>query len=214
MRDGTVIVATRKAFPNRLRAFIRTRDNDEERCGLILELAAFICSGASAGGEREDWVMLTTAIRDPQRRAMLLMQLGASFEKANAFGEAAKVYGEAARLSSDDPDVRYFAQNNRGYSLNQLGDYAGGERHCREALLVDPSRPNAHKNLGLALQGQGRLVEAARAFIQAAVTCPRDTRAYRLLEQLLARHAFLCADAPTLAEDLLRCRAAMEGHAM
>jgi hypothetical protein len=57
---------------------------------------------------------------------------------------------------------------------------------CRAAVAIDPRRRNAHKNLGVALQGLGRYAEAARSYLRAADICPADTRALRLLQALIA----------------------------
>jgi tetratricopeptide (TPR) repeat protein len=68
-------------------------------------------------------------------------------------------------------------RNNLGFALNQLGRYADGEALSGQAIALDPRRANAHKNLGLSLQGQGHVVEAARAFVTATQVGPSDDRA-------------------------------------
>ena len=63
-------------------------------------------------------------------------------------------------------------RNNLGFALNRLGRYADGEALCRQAIALDPRRASAYKNLGLSLQGEGRVVEAARAFVTATQVGP------------------------------------------
>ena len=82
----------------------------------------------------------------------------------------------------------YFIHNNLGYSLNQLGQFAEGEKCCRDAIEINPSRPNAHKNLGIALAGLGQYREAAEAFINATYNNAGDTRSFGLLKKLLQEH--------------------------
>jgi tetratricopeptide (TPR) repeat protein len=95
------------------------------------------------------------------------------------------------------------AQANR-YSLNQLGDFVQGERYCNEATTIDPRRPNAYKNLGLALQGQQRWAEAARCFVQATQVDAADPRSLRHLVELLQAHPEL-----DFQSELELCRSAV-----
>ena len=101
-------------------------------------------------------------------------------------------------------EVGYLLHNNRGYCLNKLGRHAEAEVHCRTALALDAARYNAHKNLGLALAGQGRFVEAARCLLEADRRSPGDGRARRHLADLLAAHPEILVDDLDLAAG---CRA-------
>jgi len=69
------------------------------------------------------------------------------------------------------------------------------------------------RNLGLACQGQGRLGEAARAFLQAVQLCPGDLRAYVHLEDLLYSHEELAAEVPGIAAEAEKCKAQVMGRA-
>jgi tetratricopeptide (TPR) repeat protein len=55
-----------------------------------------------------------------------------------------------------------------GRSLLQIRRFADAEAHFRRALELDPNNAISHNNLGLALQRQGRAVEAVHAFDAAA----------------------------------------------
>ena len=70
---------------------------------------------------------------------------------------------------------------------------------CRAAIALDPARHNTHKNLGLALAGQGRLGEAARCLLEADRRCPGDGRARRHLAELLAENPEVLEADPALA---------------
>ena len=65
--------------------------------------------------------------------------------------------------------------------------FAEAEPLAREAIAIDPKRHNAHKNLGLALMGQGRLSAAAGSFNIARVLCPHDERATHYLAMVEER---------------------------
>ena len=57
------------------------------------------------------------------------------------------------------------------------------EPRCRAAIRIDPQRYNAHKNLGLSLEGLGRYAEAAQAFVEAVRAEASDPRALKHLEE-------------------------------
>ena len=98
--------------------------------------------------------------------------------------------------------LNYFLRNNLGYSLNQLGQFSEGESWCRKAIEIDWNRPNAHKNLGLALQGQTRYPEAAESFRNATLVDPFDRRALNHLRELLEIHPDLEITHPEYREFL------------
>ena len=75
-----------------------------------------------------------------------------------------------------------------GQLLEQQDRHAEAEVHTRTAIAIDPARHNAHKNLGLALAGQGRLGEAAHCLVEADRRCPEDARARLHLVELLAEN--------------------------
>ena len=75
------------------------------------------------------------------------------------------------------------------------GDYIAAEAAARSALEIAPTSYEALNNLGLALQGQGRLQEAAEAMARAASINAKHSSAPRNL-QLLARQTII---ATTLA---------------
>jgi len=71
----------------------------------------------------------------------------------------------------------------------------------------DPNRPNAYKNLGLSLAGQGQYCEAAQCFVAATQVNAADPRAFHLLMDLLKNRPELEYDFETAA---LCCRKAVE----
>ena len=114
--------------------------------------------------------------------------MGQFMENAGDYPAAVRYYKKALALKPTDRFVRYFINNNLGFSLNTLGDFAEGEIYCRKAIEIDPGRPNGHKNLGIALAGQGCYPEAAECFIAATQENALDSRAFNLLTELLENH--------------------------
>ena len=119
---------------------------------------------------------------------------------------ASVCYLEGLSLPPAPTQTRYLLRNNLGYCLNEAHCHAEAEGHCRAAIAIDPQRHNAHKNLGVALEGQGRCAEAVAAYVQAVHNNPHDARALQHLERMVAAHPAL-ADAMTgLAATLQACR--------
>jgi tetratricopeptide (TPR) repeat protein len=145
---------------------------------------------------------------DLERKAGCVLAMGQTMEQVGDYAAAARYYREAFAYEPSHTHTWYFIHNNLGYSLNQVGDFAQGERYCRAATTIDPNRPNAFKNLGLALQGQQRWEEAARCFVQATQVEAADPRSLRHLEELLRAHPEL-----NFRSELELCRNAV-AHAL
>ncbi len=143
---------------------------------------------------------------DEAQRALMLGQIGSCYEALGDFPHAEEAYRGSLASEAASVDLRYWNNNNLAYCLNVLGRYQEAESYCRAALALRPERHNAHKNLGLALQGQGRLLQAARSFIRAVELFPLDSRALRHLKVLLGDHSELFDEAPDLRSELERCR--------
>ena len=82
--------------------------------------------------------------------------------------------------------------------LIQLGRFDEAEDYCLAAVEVEGHRHNAHKNLGLVYQGQGRWLDAALSFLTAYELNPRDPRAWHHLEQVLAARPVLLKQSESL----------------
>ena len=131
---------------------------------------------------------LLEQMSDPEAKANCVLAMGQMMESVGDYASAARYYKEAFALEPLQTDVWYFINNNLGFSLNQLGMFAEGEKYCRKAIEVNPNRPNALKNLGTALSGQGDFEGAARAFVAATQANAADPRAFHLLKDLLDAH--------------------------
>ena len=111
-------------------------------------------------------------------------------------------FSAALALKPTTKKVEYVLLNNTGYCLNTLGRYGEGERHCRRALEIDWTRPSAYRNLGVSLHGQGNLIGAAWALVEAAKADASDDRARVLLEKLLSQNPALVVSSPWILEGL------------
>lgn len=129
--------------------------------------------------------------KEPGGRAWAGWIFGMIAERAGRFDMAAEFYQRGRVDGTTDVDVDYWLHNNAGYSLVKLGLHAEAEALCRHATRTVPGRYNAWKNLGLALAGQGRAVDAARAYLTAIRACPSERRAASHLCELFPEHADL-----------------------
>lgn len=125
---------------------------------------------------------------DPEAKAGCILAMGQTAEQIRDYESAIRYYKEAFAMEPAGTRTWYLIHNNLGYSLNTLGRFVEGETYCRQAIEIDGSRPNAYKNLGISLQGQGQLEEAARCFITATRVDAGDRRSSDLLDKLLRDH--------------------------
>lgn len=105
------------------------------------------------------------------------------------------------------PKIHYAINNNMGYCLFMLNEFAEAEKCCREAIGLIPDEYHAHKNLAAALLGQCRFGEAATCLLQALEVAPGDDGAVKVVEMLLAKVPQLSTEAPEVVgriRDLLR----------
>ncbi len=127
-------------------------------------------------------------IPDAERKAGCVLGFGQMMESIGDYKAAVAYYKEALTLEPVQTATWYFINNNLGFSLNQLGEFSEGEKYCRKAIQTDPNRPNALKNLGLALLGQGDFRNAANCFVTATQVNAADPRSLRHLEELVQQH--------------------------
>jgi tetratricopeptide (TPR) repeat protein len=211
--NGETIGGTAAEFPALIEERLRMAQDDPERALLLRALMLFLAKTDPKRLAAENWSERMACIEDLTLRARMMLVTGCELEIVKDFTAAAAVYRQAILMEPLDADVWYYCHNNLGFSLNQLGDFVGGEAFCREALRISTTLPNAYKNLALALQGQGRWVEAARFFIDGTLAYPRDTRSFNHLRDLIAEHPEIRRELPTLDEDIARCECAIEDAA-
>jgi tetratricopeptide (TPR) repeat protein len=151
---------------------------------------------------------LMTMTHDPGEKAHCCLNIGQLMEQLDNYEGAVEYYLQAYSLEPVNPVDWYLIHNNLGYSLNKLSRYSEAERYCRTAIQINPERYNAYKNLGIALEGQEKWLEAASNYILSTRAEPSDPRALQHLENLLENHPDLIRDNPSLSTEVDDCRKA------
>ncbi len=203
--NGETIEGNGETYPRLIAEHIRSVTTDDERVLLVNELTRFYTESARARTAEQNWIELINCIEDPEKRAYTLLDTGCRLEKCKDWAEAIRIYQESISLEPTDQQTLYFAHNNLGFCLIQVGRFAEGENYSRKAIKIDGARSNAYKNTGLALQGQGRFVEAAELFIAGTLTRPQDRRSFDHLETLLRTHPEIREQMPTIDADIEKC---------
>lgn len=159
--------------------------------------------------EQAEQLLAHPCSRDDAARAHLT--LGCIHEHEAEWTAAVESYRQVLACEPSDRTVQYFGNNNLGYSLIQLGRFDEAEDYCAAAIAIDERRHNAHKNLGLVCQGQGRWADAAMCFAAAYRRNPLDPRAWSHLEQLLDAHPNLLSRDESLRREVDALRRMIEG---
>lgn len=127
---------------------------------------------------------VTAAAPSTQQRAKALVSEGLDAARGLDFQEAARLFAKALDLDPTDAD----AWNSLGVVLIRQGEITRGMGALRRALRAQPGHADAHRNLAVALDGQGRCREAAlhyRSFLsQSDVSTPYRADVSRRLAEL------------------------------
>jgi tetratricopeptide (TPR) repeat protein len=166
----------------------------DDPVGAMWELAQFYKLEGKLDKALECFRALLQRVGDAEAQAGIWLGMGQAAERAADFELAEVFYRQGLLLGPRDEFTQYYLNNNLGYSLNRVGRHAAAEAYCRRAIDIDPARHNAHKNLGLSLQGQRRYAEAASEFVTAAKANALDPRALRHLESLLEAQPRVAAE--------------------
>ncbi len=164
---------------------------------------------SSDSNTNEDTVNTIDTPSDDQAAGMHLVE-GARHERRENWRAAELSYRAVAAINTPDPRVRYYARNNLGYVLVQLGQFDEAVEWCLEAIAVNPEQYNAHKNLGLAYQGQGLWTKAAWSLLQATCLCPNNARAWQHLQLLLKARPGLIEHDRELCDRMTKVQAVLE----
>ena len=142
------------------------------------------------------------ATKDLEQSAHCHMALGQIATDEQRLEAALNHFSTALDLGPQKQKVAYVLHNNIAYCLNQLGRFVEGERHCRLAIEADWTRASAYRNFGLSFQGQGKIVEAAWALVEAMKSDNADTRARGILQKLIAQNPKMVAQYPWITQCL------------
>lgn len=144
-------------------------------------------------------------------KARAHVNLGIACEHERNWEAAIEHYTQALANHPEDRQVHYLGNNNKAFSLIQMKRFDEAEEYCEAAIKVDPDRHNAHKNLALVYQGQGRWLDAAFSFATAYRNNPRDPRAWQFLSQLLSARPDLLAQSESLRQEIDSLRQMIDG---
>jgi tetratricopeptide (TPR) repeat protein len=150
--------------------------------------------------------VLMSLTDDAEKQAYYWLTLGRLMEQIKDYRGAIDYYKQALSMEPAQSETWYFINNNLAFSLLQIGLFEEAEPYCRAAIKIDPSRHNAHKNLGISLQGRGKNPGAALSYLQAIRTNSADPRALAQLESLLAEHPDLLSEVDGLRDQLEKSR--------
>jgi tetratricopeptide (TPR) repeat protein len=134
------------------------------------------------------------------------LMLGVEAENRNDWEDAVEYYQQVLSFDAKDPAVRYFALNNLACSFINLERFEEAEKQCIAAIEVDKDRHNAHRNLGLACEGQEKYSDAAVCFMNASFLDRQDKRAWQHLTQLLDSHPEVLSETEGLADAMQHAR--------
>jgi tetratricopeptide (TPR) repeat protein len=178
----------------------RLEDEKAEPTDALWELARFY--GDRKQHEKAIECLRKVLVRysDLERKARCVLAMGGTIKQVEDFEAAVRYYKEALALEPLQNQTWYFINNNLGFSLNKLSRFAEGETYCRKAIEIDANRPNAYKNLGIALAGQAQYVEAAKCFVSATQVNAADARAFHLLQDLVKQHPELAFEFGEIVE--------------
>lgn len=95
-------------------------------------------------------------------------------------------------------DWQYRLDDYFSYCLNLLGRYMDAEIICRENIELYPLYPVAYINLGISLEGQGRLHEAADSYRTACIADLHHTRSRSRFYNFFERHPEVRMNTPEI----------------
>ena len=149
-------------------------------------------------------------VESDEEKAGCLLMMGQAQEGLCDYRAAGTTYRRAFELPQENNGTWYFPYNNIAYCLDAEGRRDEAEKHCCAAIRINRKCHNAHKNLGIALEGQGRYMDAARSYMRAARLCSTDRRAIELLKRMMCTHEEVFAGSPDILARPDKCQEAID----
>jgi tetratricopeptide (TPR) repeat protein len=175
---------------------------------MLLKLAKYYSETDRPGKALSQIKRLKVCASEPETQAFCYLSMGQLMQQSRDFNSALSAYTKGFMLEPSRAVTWYFLHNNLASCLNHFERYQEAEWYCREAIKLRASRHNAYKTLGISLEGQGRYVEAADAFIKAVRADASDPGSLRLLELLVEHHPEIVLDRMDIHEQVKKCRVA------
>ena len=182
----------------------------KKHLGFLMSLARHCFEMERFAGAQAYFEKIYQLTDSSNEKAFCLLSLGQMKEKQGEYESALGWYRKAFSMEPGDGEGWYLLRNNLGYCLNLFERHKEAIEHCRAAISIEPNRCNAHKNLGIALEGLGQYAEAVKSYITASMLNPRDPRALQHLESLVASHPDVQRDVRDLNAQMDACRKAAE----
>lgn len=183
---GRRCLQTRR-FADAARHFEQSRNHNPQTRGLLDLLALALC-GEGRHARAVETLELAAAHAAPE--TLRALRLAYANWRAGRPAAAESVLRDAARAQ---PHIADFPLH-LGLLAAQRSAYEESIAHLAEAVALDPSRPDAHRRLALALASAGRMNDAAQSLADALRLRPRDAGLARELTLALQ-----CCDAPLAA---------------
>lgn len=117
--------------------------------------------------------MLSKATDDAQRGSALFSR-GMVSDEAGLLAEAMVYYQRALAFQAKDPRARGVTYAYIAGCLNKLGQYAEADATARRGLSLIGDAPVLHTELAISLEKRGLLREAAKEYVEALMTGPRN----------------------------------------
>ena len=137
-----------------------------------------------------------------EQRAYCYLTLGQIATDEQRFEAALDHFNKALELNPKQKKIVYVLHNNAAYCLNAVRCYTEAERHSLMAIEINWTRASGYRNLGISLRGQGKIVEAGWALVEAARLDASDERARVLLRTLIEENPELTLHCPWVVEGL------------
>lgn len=181
---------------------LQNSTNEEDYFHWLLFVVGFYRGVSKADAARALlWQFLETS-QSTERKAHCHLALGQIATDEQHLEVALSHFSTALGLDPKTRKVMYVLHNNAGYCFNMLGRYTEGEKHCRIAIEVNWRRASAYRNLGVSFEGQGNIVGAAWALVEAAKLDVSDDRARVLLRKLVGENPKLGIQCPWIVQGL------------
>lgn len=137
-----------------------------------------------------------------EQKAHCYLTLGQIATDEQHFEAALHHFRTALAMNPKHKKIAYVLHNNTAYCLNMLHNYMEGERHCRLAIEINWTRASGYRNLGVSLNGQAKIVEAAWALVEAVKLDVSDERARLLLRKLIEENPDVLVQCPWAMDGL------------
>jgi tetratricopeptide (TPR) repeat protein len=144
---------------------------------------------------------------DYVEQSFMCIDIGTYLKKNRRYSDAVACFRECLEKRPADPQMQYALHNNMGYCLCMMDQSVEAEQCCREAIRLNPDEYHAHKNLGAALLGQMRIVEAAESLLRMIEVSRGADGAGEAAEGFLSRIPQLTSEATEIVgkiRDLIR----------